>query len=251
MRIRAAVLEEFGEPLVVQELDLAEPKEGEVLVRLGACGVCHTDLYTASGVIRPDTRPACSGTKVPASSSATARASRSSRQATTSSRCSRPSAARASTAVAVGRTAASLFARRRVTVSARRHDTPFPRRRADASLHGHLDVRRVHGDAGDRAREGLAGGVARGVRAVRLRLATGMGAALCTADVQTGSTCVVFGCGLVGLGAVIGCRLSGAERIIAIDLSEGRLRWPATTAPPTRGRRRRHRRLDPRGDRRL
>src|SRR4051812_9929061 len=49
MRIRAAVLEDFGQPLVVQEIDLAEPKAGEVLVRLHACGVCHTDLYTASG----------------------------------------------------------------------------------------------------------------------------------------------------------------------------------------------------------
>jgi S-(hydroxymethyl)glutathione dehydrogenase/alcohol dehydrogenase len=54
-------------------------------------------------------------------------------------------------------------------------------------------------------------------------LATGIGAALYTAGVQRGSTCAVFGCGLVGLGAVIGCRLAGAERIIAIDLSEERL----------------------------
>jgi len=49
MKIRAAVLEEFGAPLEVQELELAEPKAEEVLVRLVACGVCHTDLYTASG----------------------------------------------------------------------------------------------------------------------------------------------------------------------------------------------------------
>src|SRR3954447_7503517 len=49
MRIRAAVLEEFGEPLVVDEVCVAEPRAGEVLVRLHACGVCHTDLYTASG----------------------------------------------------------------------------------------------------------------------------------------------------------------------------------------------------------
>src|SRR5689334_21489559 len=49
MRIRAAVLEEFGAPLAVQEIDLAGPGPGEVLVRLLACGVCHTDLYTASG----------------------------------------------------------------------------------------------------------------------------------------------------------------------------------------------------------
>ena len=49
MKIRAAVLEEFGKPLVVQDVELDEPRQGEVLVRLAACGVCHTDLYTASG----------------------------------------------------------------------------------------------------------------------------------------------------------------------------------------------------------
>ena len=49
MKMRAAVLEEFGQPLAVQEVELAEPRAGEVLVRLEACGVCHTDLYTASG----------------------------------------------------------------------------------------------------------------------------------------------------------------------------------------------------------
>jgi S-(hydroxymethyl)glutathione dehydrogenase/alcohol dehydrogenase len=54
-------------------------------------------------------------------------------------------------------------------------------------------------------------------------LSTGLGAAINTAKVQPGSTCVVFGCGMVGLGAVAGCRLQGAARIIAIDLSSDRL----------------------------
>ena len=54
-------------------------------------------------------------------------------------------------------------------------------------------------------------------------LSTGIGAALYTAMVEPGSTCVVFGCGLVGLGAVIGSRLAGAGKIIAVDLSEDRL----------------------------
>jgi S-(hydroxymethyl)glutathione dehydrogenase / alcohol dehydrogenase len=49
MQVRAAVLEEFGQPLVVQEVELAEPRAGEALVRIEACGVCHTDLYAASG----------------------------------------------------------------------------------------------------------------------------------------------------------------------------------------------------------
>jgi S-(hydroxymethyl)glutathione dehydrogenase/alcohol dehydrogenase len=54
-------------------------------------------------------------------------------------------------------------------------------------------------------------------------LSTGLGAAMKTAAVEPGSTCAVFGAGLVGLGAVAGCRLQGAERIICVDLSEERL----------------------------
>src|SRR5919201_5825013 len=54
-------------------------------------------------------------------------------------------------------------------------------------------------------------------------LSTGLGAAMNTAQVQPGSTCVVFGAGMVGLGAVAGCRLRQAERIICVDLSEQRL----------------------------
>src|SRR5438477_12730577 len=54
-------------------------------------------------------------------------------------------------------------------------------------------------------------------------LSTGLGAAINTAKVQPGSTCVVFGAGMVGLGAVAGCRLRGAERIVCVDLSEERL----------------------------
>jgi S-(hydroxymethyl)glutathione dehydrogenase / alcohol dehydrogenase len=49
MKIRAAVLEEFAKPLAVQDVELDGPRQGEAVVRLAACGVCHTDLYTASG----------------------------------------------------------------------------------------------------------------------------------------------------------------------------------------------------------
>jgi len=54
-------------------------------------------------------------------------------------------------------------------------------------------------------------------------LSTGLGAAMNTARVEAGATCVVFGAGMVGLGAVAGCRLQGAERIVCVDLSEARL----------------------------
>jgi len=54
-------------------------------------------------------------------------------------------------------------------------------------------------------------------------LSTGLGAAMFTAKVEAGATCVVFGAGMVGLGAVAGCRLQGAGRIVCVDLSEDRL----------------------------
>jgi S-(hydroxymethyl)glutathione dehydrogenase/alcohol dehydrogenase len=54
-------------------------------------------------------------------------------------------------------------------------------------------------------------------------LSTGLGAAMYTAKVEEGSTCVVFGAGMVGLGAVAGCRLQGAARVICVDLSDDRL----------------------------
>lgn len=49
MRIRAAVLEATGGPLTVQEIDLAPPGPGEVLVRLGASGVCRSDYNAIDG----------------------------------------------------------------------------------------------------------------------------------------------------------------------------------------------------------
>ena len=49
MKTRAAVAFEAGKPLVIEEVDLAAPKAGEVLVRIVATGVCHTDAFTLSG----------------------------------------------------------------------------------------------------------------------------------------------------------------------------------------------------------
>ncbi|MBT8441425.1 MAG: S-(hydroxymethyl)glutathione dehydrogenase/class III alcohol dehydrogenase [Gammaproteobacteria bacterium] len=49
MKSRAAVAWEAGKPLVIEEIDVAAPKEGEVLVRIVATGVCHTDAFTLSG----------------------------------------------------------------------------------------------------------------------------------------------------------------------------------------------------------
>lgn len=49
MKTRAAVAYEAGKPLQIEEIELAGPREGEVLVEIYATGVCHTDAFTLSG----------------------------------------------------------------------------------------------------------------------------------------------------------------------------------------------------------
>ena len=49
MKARAAVAVEAGHPLVIEEIEVAAPKAGEVLVQMVATGVCHTDAFTLSG----------------------------------------------------------------------------------------------------------------------------------------------------------------------------------------------------------
>ena len=49
MKTRAAVAWEAGKPLSIEEVELEGPRAGEVLVRIVATGVCHTDAYTLSG----------------------------------------------------------------------------------------------------------------------------------------------------------------------------------------------------------
>ena len=48
-KMRAAVVEKFGKPLVFQEWDIPTPGSGQILVKTEACGVCHTDLHAAHG----------------------------------------------------------------------------------------------------------------------------------------------------------------------------------------------------------
>jgi propanol-preferring alcohol dehydrogenase len=47
--MKAAVVREFGKPLAIEEVEVPRPGAGQVLVKIEACGVCHTDLHAAEG----------------------------------------------------------------------------------------------------------------------------------------------------------------------------------------------------------
>ena len=224
MKIRAAVLEEFGAPLEVQELELAEPKSGEVLVRLVACGVCHTDLYTASGADPSGYAPAVLGHE---GAGVVERVGD------------------GVTSVAPGDHVVTLFSPQcRECVHCRSTRTNLCLAIREEQGKGHLPDGTVRLSRGGEPIRHFMGtstfaeytvmpeialakvnpeAPLEGAALFACGLSTGLGAAMKTAAVEPGSTCVVFGAGMVGLGAVAGCRLQGAERIICVDLSEERL----------------------------
>jgi S-(hydroxymethyl)glutathione dehydrogenase / alcohol dehydrogenase len=224
VKIRAAVLEEFGQPLVVQDVELAEPKAGEVLVRLAACGVCHTDLYTASGADPSGYAPCVLGHEgagvvegigegvtlvQPGDHVVTLFAPECGRCVhCVSPRTNRCIAIREQQGLGYLPDGTARFSRAGEPLRHFMGTSTF----AEYTVMPEIALARVSPDAPPEGCAPFACG-----------LATGIGAALYTAQVEPGATCVVFGCGLVGLGAVIGCRLAGAERIVAVDLSEARL----------------------------
>ena len=224
MRIRAAVLEEFGQPLVVEEVDLAEPRAGEVLVRLVACGVCHTDLYTASGADPTGYAPCVLGHEGAGVVKRVGEGVTLVRPgdhvitlfAPECGECVHCRSDRTNRCVAIREEQGRGYLPDGTTRLTRdgselRHfmgTSTF----AEHTVMPEIALAKVSPDA---SLEGCA--------PFACGLSTGIGAVLYTARVEPGSTCVVFGCGLVGLGAVIGARLAGAGRIIAVDLSEERL----------------------------
>jgi S-(hydroxymethyl)glutathione dehydrogenase/alcohol dehydrogenase len=224
VKIRAAVLEQFGEPLEVQELDLAEPKAGEVLVRLVACGVCHTDLFTASGADPSGYSPTVlghegAGVVEKVGEGVTSLVEGDHVVTLFSPQCRECEHCRDQ------RTNLCLAIREQQGLGYLPDGTTRLSRDGEAIRHfmgcstfaeytvmPEIALANVSKDAPlDRACLFACG------------LSTGLGAAVNTAKVEAGSTCVVFGAGMVGLGAVAGCRLQSAERIICVDLSEERL----------------------------
>jgi len=224
MRMRAAVLEEFGQPLVVQEVELTDPGAGEVLVRLVACGVCHTDLYTASGADPSGYAPCVlghEGAGVVERVGAGVTLVRPGDHVVTlfSPQCGECVHCRSP------KTNLCLAIREQQnkgylpdgTTRLQRDGEPLRHFMgtstfAEYTVMPEIALAKISPDA-----------PLDGAALFACGLSTGLGAALRTAQVEPGATCVVFGAGMVGLGAVAGCRLAGAERIVCVDLSHERL----------------------------
>jgi alcohol dehydrogenase len=231
MKIKAAVLREMGlprpyaqsKPLIIEELDLEGPGEGEVLVQVKAAGLCHSDLSVIDGA-RPRPLPMAIGHEA------------------------------AGVVTEVGRGVTDLSPGDHVVmifVPSCGHCLPCAEGRpalcepaAAANGEGRLMSGAKRLSKGGEAVNHHMGVSAFAEYAVVSRnslvkvdpelpleqaalfgcaVLTGVGAALNTAGVEPGSSVAVVGLGGVGLNALLGALLVGAQQVVAIDLLDSKL----------------------------
>ncbi|MGH9307032.1 MAG: S-(hydroxymethyl)mycothiol dehydrogenase [Acidimicrobiales bacterium] len=212
---RGVVAHHRGGPVTVETIVVPDPGPGEAVVRVQACGVCHTDLHYSEGAISddfpfllgheaagvveavgPDVDGPAVGEFVVLNWRAVCGECRSCRRGrpwycfntrNATQKMMLADGTELSPALGIG-----AFADK--TLVAAGQCTPVD----------------------SRARPEVAGLLGCGVMA-------GLGAAMFTGEVGPGDAVAVFGCGGVGCAAIAGARLAGASRIIAVDLDPGKL----------------------------
>jgi S-(hydroxymethyl)mycothiol dehydrogenase len=215
--VRGVVARAKGAPVAVEQILVPDPGPGEALVRVQACGVCHTDLHYREGAINDDfpfllgheaagvveavgddVRDVAPGDFVILNWRAVCGTCRACRRGrpwycfstfNATQKMTLPDGTELSPALGIG-----AFAEKTLVAAGQ--------------------ATRVD----DRARPEAAGLLGCGVMA-------GLGAAMLTGNVGRGDSVAVFGCGGVGDAAIAGARLAGARTIIAVDLDPQKLRW--------------------------
>ncbi|MDO8789261.1 MAG: Zn-dependent alcohol dehydrogenase [Sulfuritalea sp.] len=219
---RAVICREVGKPVVVETVTVDPPQRGEVMIKLAACGVCHSDLSVTTGTL-PLPPPVVLGHEG------------------------------AGSIVALGEGVGSFALGDHVVSSfvsmcgkCRYCQTGRPQLCDQAAKAGYTlpDGTTRFKDAAGKPLNIFSGcGVMAEYATLHVDnvikidatvpldkaaligcgVMTGVGAAVNTAKVEPGSAAVVFGCGGVGLNAIQGCAIAGARIIVAVDTSDAKL----------------------------
>jgi S-(hydroxymethyl)glutathione dehydrogenase/alcohol dehydrogenase len=221
--VRAAVAHEAGAPLSIESVSLEGPRAGEVLVEIKASGVCHTDAFTLSGADPEGLFPAILGHE----------------GAGVVRECGR-----GVTSVAPGdhviplyipecrQCKACLSGRTNLCIAIR--ETQGKGLMPDATSRLSLGGKMLHHYMGTSTFAQYA--VLPEIAVAKVRedapfdkicyigcgVTTGVGAVVNTAKVFPGANVVVFGLGGIGLNVIQGARLVGADKIVGVDINDGK-----------------------------
>jgi NDMA-dependent alcohol dehydrogenase len=221
--MKAAVISAHNEPVVIKDgIEIAEPQDGEIKIRIGAAGVCHSDLSVQNGTmpLPPPIVPGHEG---------------------------------AGEVIAVGPGVTKFEVGDHVVTQFHpqcgecyfcKHDQGYQcEKGAMGAMGGMLDGSTRLTDGGEPLRQmAMCGTFAEEailpeISAVKvpddipIKIAaliscgvlTGVGAALNTASIRKGDSVAVLGCGGVGLNVIQGARIAGAGEIIAVDTFDSKL----------------------------
>ncbi len=220
MKSRAAVAFEAGKPLEIVEIDVAPPKAGEVLVRIRATGVCHTDAFTLSGDDPEGVFPAVLGHEgggevVEVGEGVTSVAPGDHVIPLYTAECGKCefclsgktnlcSAVRATQGKGLMPDGTTRFSYQGKPVFHYMGTSTF----SEYTVVPEISLAKIDKDAPlDK------------VCLLGCGITTGIGAVHNTAKVQKGDTVAVFGLGAIGLSVIQGAKQAGASRILAVDLN--------------------------------
>ena len=221
MKTRAAVAWEAGKPLSIEEVDLEGPRQGEVMVKLVATGVCHTDAYTLSGADPEGIFPSIlghegAGVVVEVGPGVTSVAVGDHVIPLYTPECGKCKfclsgktnlcqAIRATQGQGLMPDGSSRFSQNGKLIHHYMGTSTF----SEYTVLPEIAVAKIN-KAAPLDKVCLLG----------CGITTGIGAVLNTAKVEPGSTVAVFGLGGIGLSVIQGAVMAKAERIIAVDLNE-------------------------------
>jgi S-(hydroxymethyl)glutathione dehydrogenase/alcohol dehydrogenase len=215
--MKAAVCREFGKPLVIEDIRLAEPGPGEVLVDVKACAICHSDIFFAEGAWGGGL-PAVYGHEAAGIVTATG------------SGVSRVKPGDHVVVTLIRSCGHCHYCKQGSEVMC---EEVFPRDPGGpiAGTDGSRYVQAMHtGAFAERVLVDQSQMVAipkdvpfASASLLACGVITGYGAVVNTAKVRPGHHVAVVGCGGVGLNSVQGAAIAGASTIVAIDLAEDKL----------------------------
>ena len=214
--MKAAVLYEANTPVVIEDLDMEEPAQGEVLVKLGASGVCHSDWHVVKGEWTHHALPTVLGHEGAGVVEATGPGVTNVKPGDHVILSWKPNCG-----------LCEVCQKGWPNVCYSPLQSPTYRRRSDGATINrlaHLGTFAAYATVPEIAAVPIDRDVPFGQAAlVGCGVTTGVGAAINTARVQPGTTVAVFGAGGVGLNVMQGAEIAGATTIIAVDILDNKL----------------------------
>ena len=227
MRTRAAVALAAGKPLVIMEVNLADPKHGEVLVEIKATGICHTDEFTLSGADPEGLFPAILGhegagvviaigpgvTSLKVGDHVIPLYTPECRE------CPSCLSRKTNLCTAIRTTQGQGLMPDGTSRFSMLDGTPIYHYMGCSTFANHTVVPEI---ALAKVREDAPFDK---ICYIGCGVTTGIGAVLNTAKVEHDATAVVFGLGGIGLNVIQGLKMAGARMIIGVDLNNDKKAW--------------------------